>query len=197
MRAKPEEIVSVLREEIQNYDTRVRRDETGTVLEVGDGIATVYGLDQAVYGELVELDTGVKGMVMNLARDSVGVVLLGIAVLNFVNLLVAKAVSRRREFAVYQSLGMTTGQLRRLMLLEGGFYALVMAAVLVPVTVAFALWVMPGVIADLSWVAVYSFTVAPLWIALPVVAALALVTPLACLHFVTKGTIQQRLGAIE
>ena len=47
MRAKPEEIVSVLREEIQNYDTRVRRDETGTVLEVGDGIATVYGLDQA------------------------------------------------------------------------------------------------------------------------------------------------------
>ena len=69
MRAKPEEIVSVLREEIQNYDTRVRRDETGTVLEVGDGIATVYGLDQAVYGELVELDTGVKGMVMNLARD--------------------------------------------------------------------------------------------------------------------------------
>ena len=52
MRAKPEEIVSVLREEIQNYDTRVRRDETGTVLEVGDGIATVYGLDQAVYGEL-------------------------------------------------------------------------------------------------------------------------------------------------
>ena len=42
MRAKPEEIVSVLREEIQNYDTRARRDETGTVLEVGDGIATVY-----------------------------------------------------------------------------------------------------------------------------------------------------------
>ena len=132
-----------------------------------------------------------------LVQGLVGVVLLGIAVLNFVNLLVAKAVSRRREFAVYQSLGMTTGQLRRLMLLEGGFYALVMAAVLVPVTVAFALWVMPGVIADLSWVAVYSFTVAPLWIALPVVAALALVTPLACLHFVTKGTIQQRLGAIE
>ena len=75
--AKPEEIVSILREEISDYDTKVRREETGTVLEVGDGIATVYGLDKAVYGELVELDTGVKGMVMNLARDSVGVVLLG------------------------------------------------------------------------------------------------------------------------
>ena len=77
MKTNPEEIVSVLREEIEGYDNKVRRDETGTVLEVGDGIATVYGLDRAVYGELVELDTGVKGMVMNLARDSVGVVLLG------------------------------------------------------------------------------------------------------------------------
>ena len=77
MNAKPEEIVSILREEIQGYDTRVRRAETGTVLEVGDGIAVVYGLDRAVYGELVEFDTGVRGMVMNLNRDSVGVVLLG------------------------------------------------------------------------------------------------------------------------
>ena len=77
MRAKPEEIVSVLREEIQNYDTRVRRDETGTVLEVGDGIATVSGLDRAVYGELVEFETGVQGMVMDLSRNSVGCVLLG------------------------------------------------------------------------------------------------------------------------
>ena len=76
-KTRPEEIVSILREEISDYDTKVRRDETGTVLEVGDGIATVYGLDRAVYGELVELDTGVTGMVMNLSRDSVGVVLLG------------------------------------------------------------------------------------------------------------------------
>ena len=77
MKTKPEEIVSILKEEIADFDTRVRREQTGTVLEVGDGIATVYGLDKAVYGELVELDTGVKGMVMNLSRDSVGVVLLG------------------------------------------------------------------------------------------------------------------------
>ena len=77
MNEKPEEIVSILREEIAQYDTKIERDETGTVLEVGDGIATVYGLEKAVYGELVEFDTGVPGMVMNLAVGSVGVVLLG------------------------------------------------------------------------------------------------------------------------
>ena len=72
-----EEIISILREEITNYDDRTRRAETGTVLEIGDGIATVYGLDRAVYGELLEFDTGAKGIVLNLERDTVGVVLLG------------------------------------------------------------------------------------------------------------------------
>ena len=77
MKARPEEIVSVLREEIEGYDNKTRRSEQGTVLDVGDGIATIYGLDRAVYGELVEFDTGVKGMVMDLSRDTVGCVLLG------------------------------------------------------------------------------------------------------------------------
>ncbi|WP_369283564.1 F0F1 ATP synthase subunit alpha [Oscillibacter sp. GMB15532] len=77
MKNEADEIVSVLREEISNYDNRALRSETGTVLNVGDGIATVYGLDNAVYGELLEFETGVRGMVMNLERDSVGCVLLG------------------------------------------------------------------------------------------------------------------------
>ncbi len=72
-----DEIISILREEIEQYDNRTRRDETGTVLEIGDGIATVYGLGRAVYGELVEFETGVRGIVLGLERDSVGVVLLG------------------------------------------------------------------------------------------------------------------------
>ena len=72
-----DEIISILREEIGKYDNRTDRAETGTVLEVGDGIATIYGLDRAVYGELVKFDTGVYGIIMNLERDSVGVVLLG------------------------------------------------------------------------------------------------------------------------
>lgn len=134
---------------------------------------------------------------MVLVLGLVAAVLLGIAVLNFVNLLVVKTVSRRREFAVYQSLGMTVSQLRRLVLLEGGFYALLMAAVLLPATLAFALWFMPGVIADLSWVAVYTFDVTPLWIILPVIVALALLTPLLCLYWITRGTIQERLGVVE
>ena len=77
MKSNPEEIVSILREEIEHYDGKVRQEETGRVITVGDGIVTVYSLDRAVYGELVELDTGVTGMVMDLSRDSVGVVLLG------------------------------------------------------------------------------------------------------------------------
>ena len=77
MKARAEEIVSVLREEIEHYDARGGRAETGTVLEVGDGIATVHGLDRAVYGELVEFETGVRGMVLDLKRDTVGCALLG------------------------------------------------------------------------------------------------------------------------
>ena len=72
-----EEIISILREEIEQYSIRSSREETGTVIEIGDGIATVYGLEHAVYGELVEFETGIHGIVLNLERNSVGVVLLG------------------------------------------------------------------------------------------------------------------------
>ena len=72
-----EEIISILQEEIAQYDNRTRRSESGTILEIGDGIATVYGLDRVVYGELVEFETGARGIALNLERDSVGVVLLG------------------------------------------------------------------------------------------------------------------------
>ena len=72
-----EEIISILQEEIAQYNNRTRRSESGTILEIGDGIATVYGLDRVVYGELVEFETGARGIALNLERDSVGVVLLG------------------------------------------------------------------------------------------------------------------------
>lgn len=77
MNVRPEEIVSLLREKIEGYDINTQYAETGSVLEVGDGIATLYGLNNAVYGELLEFDTGVSGMVLDLKRDTVGCVLLG------------------------------------------------------------------------------------------------------------------------
>lgn len=77
MNARPEEIVSLLREKIEGYDSKMQRAESGSVLEVGDGIATLYGLNNAVYGELLDFETGVQGMVLDLKRDSVGCVLLG------------------------------------------------------------------------------------------------------------------------
>ena len=72
-----EEIISVLKSEIENYDTMSKNQEVGTVIWVGDGIATVYGIDHAMYGEIVIFDTGVKGMVQDIRRNEIGCILLG------------------------------------------------------------------------------------------------------------------------
>ncbi len=74
---RPDEVVSILQEEIAGYENKIRREETGSVISLGDGIATIYGLDKAFYGELVEFENGTPGMVLDLSRDSVGCVLLG------------------------------------------------------------------------------------------------------------------------
>ncbi len=73
-----EGLVDSLKEKIQDFSPEEQGSrESGRVVQVGDGIATIQGLDRAVYGELVEFDTGVKGMVMDLSRETVGCVLLG------------------------------------------------------------------------------------------------------------------------
>ena len=74
---KPSEISSIIKEELSNTKFSGALEETGTVLEVGDGIARVYGLSNAQYGELVSFDSGLEGMVLNLEEDNVGVVLFG------------------------------------------------------------------------------------------------------------------------
>lgn len=61
-----EEIISILKEEIQNFDTTAGVKEVGNVIWVGDGIATVYGIDHAMYGEIVTFENGVKGMVQDI-----------------------------------------------------------------------------------------------------------------------------------
>lgn len=72
-----EEIISVLKSEIENYELETKGQEVGTVIWIGDGIATVYGLDHAMYGEIVVFDTGVKGMVQDIRRNEIGIILLG------------------------------------------------------------------------------------------------------------------------
>lgn len=78
MKIKPEEISSVIKNEIENYQKTLDVKNIGTVLQVGDGIARIYGLNNAMAGELLEFPEGVFGMVQNLEENNVGAVLLGI-----------------------------------------------------------------------------------------------------------------------
>ncbi|MFK8137404.1 MAG: F0F1 ATP synthase subunit alpha [Bdellovibrionales bacterium] len=77
MSIRADEISSVLKDQIKNYNTKLELEETGTVLSVGDGVARIYGLRNAMAGELVEFTGGIKGMVLNLEAESVGVVIFG------------------------------------------------------------------------------------------------------------------------
>lgn len=72
-----QDIISILKEEIENYDFEAKDREIGHVIWVGDGIATVYGIDQAMYGEIVVFENGVKGMVQDVRKNEIGVILFG------------------------------------------------------------------------------------------------------------------------
>src|SRR6187431_2989779 len=74
---KPDEISAILRQQLSNFNASADLEEVGTVLQVGDGIARVYGLNNVSSGELVEFDNGVKAIALNLEEDNVGVVLMG------------------------------------------------------------------------------------------------------------------------
>lgn len=77
MNLKPEEISSIIKEQIKGYETKLDVSDVGTVIQVGDGIARVHGLLKAMSGELLEFESGVLGMAQNLEEDNIGVVLLG------------------------------------------------------------------------------------------------------------------------
>ncbi len=74
---KPAEVSAILKEQLTNFEAQASLSEVGTVLQVGDGIARVYGLSNVQYGELVEFDNGLEGIVLNLEEDNAGIVLLG------------------------------------------------------------------------------------------------------------------------
>src|SRR5262245_43408788 len=77
MEIRADEISRIIREQIKDYGKKVQVAETGTVLAVGDGIARVYGLEGALAGELLEFQNGVRGLVLNLEEDNVGVAIMG------------------------------------------------------------------------------------------------------------------------
>ena len=77
MRIKPEEVSKIIRNEIEGYNKTLDIANTGTVLEVGDGIARIYGLSKAMSGELLKFENGVMGMALNLEEDNIGAVIFG------------------------------------------------------------------------------------------------------------------------
>ena len=74
---KPAEVSKILRQQLEGIQTGVELEEVGTVLEVGDGIARIYGLSNAESNELIEFENGMKAIVLNLEEDNIGAVLLG------------------------------------------------------------------------------------------------------------------------
>ena len=72
-----DEIISILKSEIENFDEISKDSEVGTVVTVGDGIATIYGIDHAMYGEIVTFENGLKGMVQDIQKDEIGCILFG------------------------------------------------------------------------------------------------------------------------
>ena len=77
MNLRPDEITSIIKEQIKNYSTKLELKDVGTVVTVGDGIATIHGLEKCMSGELLEFDGGVYGMALNLEQDFVSAVMLG------------------------------------------------------------------------------------------------------------------------
>ncbi len=103
---KPDEISAILRQQLSDFKTATELEEVGTVLQVGDGIARVYGLNSVQAGELVEFETGVQAIVLNLEEDNVGVVLMGASD----NIREGSTVRRTRRIA---SIGVGEGYLGR------------------------------------------------------------------------------------
>ena len=77
MKLRPEEITSILKQRIESFDVETDLAEVGTVLQIGDGIARVYGLESCMAMEMLELEHGVTGIALNLEEDNVGVALFG------------------------------------------------------------------------------------------------------------------------
>jgi len=92
---RPDEISSIIREQLSNYKSQTELEETGTILQIGDGVARIYGLTNAQAGEIIEFENGTKGLVLNLEEDNVGSVLMG----QYSDLKEGDSVKRTKEIA--------------------------------------------------------------------------------------------------
>ncbi|HEX8546408.1 MAG TPA: F0F1 ATP synthase subunit alpha, partial [Cytophagaceae bacterium] len=92
---RPDEVSAILREQLSNFRTESELEEVGTVLQVGDGVARIYGLSKAQSGELIEFSNGLKALVLNLEEDNVGAVMLG----DYSDVKEGDTVKRTREIA--------------------------------------------------------------------------------------------------
>ena len=129
----------------------------------------------------------------------VGMVLLLIGVLNFGNALVTSVLVRKKEFAVYESLGMTQIQIRRLLIYEGLAYGGVMVVFLVP-AVSVLTWLLGRwwiAHTASAWCATWRYSLMPMWIVLPFLFAAAMAVPLCCLRPVMRGSVTERLRVVE
>lgn len=129
----------------------------------------------------------------------VGAVLLLIGVLNFGNALVTSVLVRKKEFAVYESLGMTQRQIRRLLIYEGLTYGGVLTAFLVPVVSALT-WLLGRwwiTHTTSAWCATWRYSLRPMWIVLPFLFATALLVPLCCLRLVMRESVTERLRVMD
>lgn len=129
----------------------------------------------------------------------VGVVLLLIGILNFGNALVTGMIVRKRELAVYESLGMTRRQIRSLFLMEGLIHGGVQILILVPVVSAVT-WILGKwwiTHSATSWCATWHYSLLPMWIVLPLLAGIAVAVPLCCLHAIMEESVTQRLRVAE
>lgn len=129
----------------------------------------------------------------------VGVVLLLIGILNFGNALVTGVLVRRKELAVYESLGMTRLQIRRLLMYEGMMYGGVLIAILVP-TVSVFTWIWGRWWIDhssSSWCATWRYSLMPMWIVLPFLFLVAFAVPMGCLRVIMRESVTERLRVAE
>lgn len=125
----------------------------------------------------------------------IGIILLLIGILNFSNSLITKMLVRKKELAVYESLGMIRQEMRRMVLYEGLLYSVSLTVFLIPaVCAATVLWSQWWVHNTSTWCVTFRLSFLPLWVSLPVLALFVTVLPLICLRELTKENVTQRLS---